>query len=164
MFVCVCVWSANPVDNASQLLARQGRGRGGTQCGGVALLDCLVPVQIVLPFIAPEVANDLMATACWANAQQILLVSVCLSVCLCMHACTICVCVWQPKPFALHVATFELGSVLQPLCSSTNKCHFQHLYSSLPLPRPEWHCLGFNLKQHPDHHGNGFHFFSKNKL
>lgn len=100
-----------------------------TQWGGVAGLDCLVPLQIVLPFIAPEMAGNLMATACWANARKILLISVCVSINLCMCECMN---VWQLKPFALHVATFELGSVLQPLCS-TNKCHFQR---PTPIPIP----------------------------
>lgn len=68
-----------------------------------------MPLQIVLPFIAREVAGNLIATACGSNAQQILLISVCVSIRLCMCECMN---VWQSKPFALHVATFELGSVL----------------------------------------------------
>lgn len=100
-----------------------------------------MPLQIVLPFIAPEVAGNLMATACWANAQQILLISVCVSIHLCLCECMN---VWQPKPFALHVATFELGSVLQPLCS-TNKCHFQRPIA-IPTPFSSYPSRGTALR------------------
>ncbi|KAM8708066.1 hypothetical protein ACLKA7_015094 [Drosophila subpalustris] len=79
------VWSSNPMDNGSQLRQKTGKqnrskekmaGEGvevakngvGDMAGeGVEVAKNGVgALQIVLPFIAPEEASNLLATTCWA--------------------------------------------------------------------------------------------------
>jgi len=65
-------------------------------------------------------------------------------------------------PFALHVATFELGLVLDALCL-TNKITFSFTAHCTVPAASLWLSLSRHIIQNVAYHGNGLHFFIENR-